>query len=638
MHVQATDSAITVATTRYRLEVTSGALRLRDPRSEQLLIDSPSPLMIWPTFSPELSRWRYVGRAVQPASAGPAIIEVRAECDHAAVGALTITLRCHQDHIEFSAACEVRHEATVAHWQMLAAGAKLDLFHVHHWRSRHGNNKTYETHNLHQGHLTADRCSANIPPEMVWQWTNLTDISTFSTDFQFAPRPSLLVFQRDRLMLGIGSRDLPHGFGLELKAAAHRLSHLRLNYGGEHGQKIAAGDVIQSPRMYLWFNNSGDLWRTVDQYVGLLQEDGVIPRLSPRNAPHWWLAPMYCTWNDQGYLAGNAAFYNWPGDGFQGKNPVEAFDGPMLDHLLDVLEREQYPVGSVIIDDGWQTCRGHWRAHPTHFPNLRQQIDRIHAMGLRAILWMAPMDVEVDAPLRQRKEWLASGGAPGKWDMPLIDYSNPRTQEEYVRPMARYFFSSEPDCLNADGLKVDFMADKVHPGFGTHDPSWRGEERFLLNTQRLLYDLMKSHKPDAMLLGCTAHPFFGSCQDLIRTFDVPDSQQQHVDRWQMLRHFNPGNLISLDLSETRSLADVEEHLRMAVEQEMLYELARIAPNPATGEFELGNAYIELVKRKLAAWPNAASSTHKTSLPNGHTHDRFRSGPAVDANGLVESQR
>jgi hypothetical protein len=411
----------------------------------------------------------------------------------------------------------------------------------------------------------------------------------------------MLLFQRDAVMLGIGCRDLPNAFGLELSVAAHSLDYLRLNCGGENGQSLPAGQRVESPRMYLWLDHHADLWRSVDHYTGLLREDGVIARNSSRNVPHWWLRPIYCTWNDQNYLAGLPAFYNWPGEGFVGKSGVDAFDERMLDHLLDVLEREQYPVGSVILDDGWQTCRGEWRADPKKFPNLRRQIDQIHAMGLKAILWVAPFDVAPEAPVRHHPEWLAGNGVLGKWQMPLVDYSSPRTQQEYVEPLLRYWFSSDAGCLDADGIKVDFMADKIHPIFPIHNPTWRGEEPFIFHTLSLWNRLMKSHKPDAMLLGCTAHPHFNACQDLIRTYDVPDSQLQHADRCVMLRHFNPGTLISLDMSETRSMADVRQHLQIARDHGTLFELGRIAPDPATGEFVFGREYVELMKRALSAW-------------------------------------
>jgi len=121
------------------------------------------------------------------------------------------------------------------------------------------------------------------------------------------------------------------------------------------------------------------------------------------------------------------------------------------------------------------------------------------------------------------------------------------------------------------------------------------------NTMALLHREMRRYKPDAMHLGGIAHPFFTPIQDAIRTYDVPGSQIQHEDRAIMLRHFNPGNLISLDLSECRSLADIEQHIEMAFRNNLLYELPIIAQNPHTNESPLGPDYMPMLRRKLRAW-------------------------------------
>lgn len=584
----------------YRIEVGHARFALLDPRTGHILFAAASPLLLRPEFHGKESAWTVEALRVQPAAAGS--IRIEAEGRGADGTALKVTLACWPDHLEIGAEAVAPTAERIAHWQCFEPGMELNLFHVHHWRNRHGHTATYETHNLCQGGKTAEQVAgAGFPQEMRDYFTKVVDLSTYSHDWQFNPRPSFLLFQRDSVMLGLGARDLPRGFGLELRASAQKLHHLRYNYGGEHGLEIAAGQTSAAPRTYLWLDHHASVWDSVDHYVEMLREDGEVPRRSLRDIPHWWLRPAYCTWNDQGYLSGNAAFYNFPGDTFKGKNPVEAFDAAMLDHLLDIIGKERYPFGTVIIDDGWQKTRGDWAPHPGKFPDLRKQIDRIHALGMKAILWLAPFDFYAGAEIRKKTEWLCGGGVLGRHGMPMVDFSNPKVQREYLEPLARAFFSSEPGCLDADGLKLDFMADKVHPVFPVHNPEWRGEERFTLGWQSLMYRLLKKWKPDGQMLGGTVHPHFIACQDLVRTYDVPVSQFQHADRAVMIRHFNPGNLVALDLGETKSLADVEEHLDIAFKHNLLHECGRIAPDPATGQFSVGAEYGPLLRRKLGAW-------------------------------------
>jgi len=600
MYAERPTDSKTISTPAYRLVVDRQLFHIEDPATNHNLISAGQPVLLYPDIHGRDVTWARDRIAFTPSDSWPAVLNLSARSD---AGRVETEIKCFVDHIELSTRFHAAASLTIGAWNVFAPHTRLGLFHLHHWRNRHGHTSTYETYNLLQGGKSRDGLGPEIPAEMVTQWTQSVDVTTFSTDFQFAPRPSMFVFQRDEILLGIGWRDLPHGFGLEFKAAAHCVQHLRLSCGREHGQQVDAGQTVQSGRMYLWFDRHKTVWDSVDHYVNLLQEDEMIPsRGRPREVPQWWLRPMYCTWNDQGYLSGNGAYYNWPGDNFkQTKSPIEAFDGKMLDYLLDILEREEYSFGSVIIDDGWQAARGHWQADPTRFPNLRSQIDRIHAMGMRALLWIAPFDYEPQTPILRQTQWLAGHGVLGKWKMPLVDFSHPRVREEYAEPLLRYFFSDAPGCLNADGLKTDFMADKIHPIFPMHDPEWRGEERFIRNTLQLFYDRLKHYKPDGMMLGCSAHPFSTTCQDLIRTYDVPDSQEQHVDRCVMLNHFNPGNFVSLDMSESRSLADVERHWDMAIRHNMLYECGRIAPDPANGRMSLGDDYVSLLKRKLRVW-------------------------------------
>ncbi|MFZ2657775.1 MAG: TIM-barrel domain-containing protein [Victivallales bacterium] len=597
-----TKDVTTISFFDYRLEIGRERFALIDPRTTHILFQMKTPLIYKPEFHGVPSEWSVSDIRVEQAAKGAVRVSMTGTSSNASYGPLVTELLCYPDHIELSSSVQARRDLTVANWNILEPGLELNLFHVHHWRNRHGHTATFETHNLYQGgRKMEDLLSPGFNREIVEQWARKTELSTYSYDWQFTPRPSIMLFQRDDVMMGLAARDLPQGFGLELSVGGQRLEKLRFNYGGENGFAVSAGSTAKAPRLYLWLDHHGDAWKSVDHYVHMLEEDGEIPRLSHREAPHWWLHPAYCTWNDQGYLSGNAAYYAFPGDTFTGKDPVEAFDAAMLDHLLDIIEKEKYPFGTVIIDAGWEKIRGDWTPNPKKFPNLRAQIDRIHKMGMKAILWIAPYDYFKGSDMLARKEWLCGGGVLGRHGMPLVDYSNPKVQKEYVAPMVHHWFSGERGCLDADGLKLDFMADKIHPVFPIHNPEWRGEERFIHRHQKLWYDLMKEIKPDAQMLGCTAHPHFTDCQDLVRTYDVPVSQHQHAGRAVMIKHFNPGNIVALDLCETKSMADVEEHLDMAFRNNLQYECGRIAPDPKTGVFSLGEEYAPLLRRKLSAW-------------------------------------
>lgn len=588
----------------YAIEIGREHFRLLDPRTGHVLFAAHTPLLIQPEYAePVTGSWRVTGFQKEHVTQGAIRLTVRGENKDGDI--LTVEFRCFPTHMQMDAEVLVNKERKIAFWNLFERGLHLNFFHAHHWRNRHGHTQTYETYNLFQGGKTTDQVSSpGFPQEMRDQFSRVFKTTTFSSDWHFNPHPSFMLFQRDAVMLGFGARELPQGFGLEMSISQQKLEYLRYNYGGEHGLMVPAGATSRAPDNYIWLDHNGGVWDSVDHYVRMLQEDGCIPVRSLRDVPHWWLRPTYCTWGDQGYLSGNSAFYNFPGDEFVGKSPVVAFDAAMLDYLLDTLHRENYPFGTVIIDDGWQKTRGDWEPHPQKFPNLRAQIDRIHQEGMKAILWLAPFDIFPDAEIRRHTEWLCGDGVEGRHGMPLFDFSNPAVQRDYVEPLARFLFSSEDGCLDSDGLKLDFMADKIHPVFPVYDLQWRGEERFSFGWQRMMYSLLKQWKPDGQMLGGTAHPYFIGCQDLVRTYDVPVSQQQHADRAEMIRHFNPGNLVALDMCETKSFADVEGHFAIAYDNNLLYECGRIA-NVADGHFSSEPDYASLLHRKLAPWSSPA---------------------------------
>ncbi|HEY3329823.1 MAG TPA: TIM-barrel domain-containing protein [Capsulimonadaceae bacterium] len=600
MRVTKLGDTITIDTFYYKVVLALDRFQLIDPRSAHVLIDSPTPLICHPELAGRDVAWTVTGVGIDAMECGPVALIVTAT---AAGINLTVTITCYDEYVEVAGVTnEFPAPDQVAHWHILADGSEFDMFHVHHWRNRHGHDATYETYNLAQGEHAGESLNPSLLPEIADQWTRVTEFTTYSTDWQFAPRPSFFLAQRDSVTLGIGARDLPHGFGLEMRSHGSKVKHLRFNYGGEHGFPVCRGQKAIAPRFYLWLDHGLRVWDSVDHYVRLLQADAAIPpRRDDREAPHWWTKPQYCTWNDQGLLAGSGVFYAWMGEKTVGNGAELSFDEAMLDYLVNRVIDERLNVGAIIIDAGWQKNWGDWVADPERFPNLRAQIDRIHAHGMKALLWIAPLDFRPGAPVLDHPEWLCGEGVRGRFGMPMLDYSNPLAQEGYVKPMARYLFSSEAGCLDADGFKSDFTAEKVQPVFPVHDPDWRGEERFVLNTLALIQTQMRRYKPDGMHVGGICHPFATRVQDVIRTYDVPKSQLQHENRAIMLSHFNPGNLVTIDLSESRSLVDIEQHIEIAERNNLLYELPVIAGDPDTGESRLGPDYMPLLRRKLRMW-------------------------------------
>ena len=61
------------------------------------------------------------------------------------------------------------------------------------------------------------------------------------------------------------------------------------------------------------------------------------------------------------------------------------FDATRLEEEL--AEAAKLGMGTVIVDDGWQTTHGDWEADPAKFPDMRAHVARIHGYGMKYVLW-----------------------------------------------------------------------------------------------------------------------------------------------------------------------------------------------------------------------------------------------------------
>lgn len=113
--------------------------------------------------------------------------------------------------------------------------------------------------------------------------------------------------------------------------------------------------------------------------------------------------------------------------------------------------------GAVIIDDGWQTLDesrgyaycGDWE--PERIPDLRGHVDRLHALGMKVMLWYAVPWIGTKSraftKLRDRLLYVHEGLSAG-----VLDPRYPEVREHviatYERAMRAY---------DLDGLKLDFV-------------------------------------------------------------------------------------------------------------------------------------------------------------------------------------
>jgi predicted TIM-barrel fold metal-dependent hydrolase len=210
------------------------------------------------------------------------------------------------------------------------------------------------------------------------------DLGMNETDYG-GGTPVIDVWRRD-VGLAIGHVELlPKLVALPIERA--KRGDLTMSLRMQRERTLAPGESMDTIRSFVAVHR-GDYFGTLRAYSEAMQAQGI--RLP--NAPADAFDPIWCAW---GY-----------GRGF---TPSQVFE------TLPVVK--QLGFGWAVLDDGWQVALGDWRPREDKFPagdaDIKALVDRIHAAGLKAQLWWAPMAADdarnqlvglaVPVPGRQRR-------------------------------------------------------------------------------------------------------------------------------------------------------------------------------------------------------------------------------------------
>jgi len=158
---------------------------------------------------------------------------------------------------------------------------------------------------------------------------------------------------------------------------------------------------------------------------------------------------------------------------------------------------------AVIVDDGWQTLEssrgyafcGDWK--PERLPEMRAHVARVHALGMKYILWYLVLFIgeKSEAFERFKGRYLEHVPRNGAW---ILDPRHPKVRdyliEIYERAMREW---------DLDGFKLDFV--DAFPSIKTqpqHAPEQHDCASVEEGIDRLLGDVMmrlRRIKPDAMI-------------------------------------------------------------------------------------------------------------------------------------------
>lgn len=199
---------------------------------------------------------------------------------------------------------------------------------------------------------------------------------------------------------------------------------------GDRETVLKKGESFTTPRSFVAIHR-GDFFATLRAYSEVMQSQGLKLTQSPKQA----FDPIWCAW---GY-----------GRKF---TPQQVFES------LPVVK--QLGFKWAVLDDGWQISLGDWRPRADKFPrgdaDMKALVDRIHAAGLKAQLWWAPLGADAKSlTAREHPKWLLrnSDGSTRTitwWDSQYLCPAVPAVQAD-----AAAFAKKALGEWGFDGLKID---------------------------------------------------------------------------------------------------------------------------------------------------------------------------------------
>lgn len=252
--------------------------------------------------------------------------------------------------------------------------------------------------------------------------------------------------------------------------------------------ELQPGDTLRAVKQFT-LTGEGDFFHPLRTFAKYMEQAfGFTPPVSPDDA----FEPVWCAW------------------GYERNFTVDEVIGT----LPKVVE---LGFKWVDVDDGYQRCEGDWQANDRIGPDgMRRMTDAIHAAGLKAKLWWAPMAADPGSDLaREHPEMLlvqqdGSHEDISWWDSWYLSPVNPHTRA-YTEGLVDMFLKDwNFDGFKLDGQHLNLSAPDYNPASGLSRPEEaceRHPEFF-----RYLYERAMADKPGAVVqvcpCGCAVNFFY----------------------------------------------------------------------------------------------------------------------------------
>lgn len=290
--------------------------------------------------------------------------------------------------------------------------------------------------------------------------------------------PVVDVWRRD-VGLAVGHLALqPQLVALPVKAVGDQVD---LSMRGDTApQTLAPGAALTPPRSFIALHR-GDFFAPLDRYRRLMAAQGLAAPEPPSSA----YEPQWCAW------------------------------GYERDFSLDFVRATLPKVQALgfkwaVLDDGWQVRTGDWRPDAAKFPqgeaDMKALVADIHARGMKARLWIAPLAVAPGSDeLHDHSDMLLldHDGAVQNvtwWNSFYLCPAYAKTQAHLAATVQKIIGDWGFDGLKVDGQHLNGVAPCFNPAHRHARPEDSVEH--LADYYRVLHDAAHAANPEAVVEVC----------------------------------------------------------------------------------------------------------------------------------------
>jgi len=289
--------------------------------------------------------------------------------------------------------------------------------------------------------------------------------------------PVVDVWRRD-VGLAVGHLDkVPRLFSLPVRALGDEVT---VALRSDAVQILAPGESFSTPTSFLAVHD-GDYFAPLDSYRQLMALQGLVPARPPASA----YEPIWCAW---GY--------------------EREFSLPLVRGTLPKVK--ELGLHWAVLDDGWQRRTGDWTPDLAKFPrgeaDMKALVDDIHAQGMKARLWIAPLAVAPGSDeLHEHTDMLllnADGAVQdiSWWNSFYLCPAYAKTQQRIAALVTKIIGEWGFDGLKVDGQHLNGVAPCYNPAHKHTRPEDSVEH--LSDFYRVLHQAAHAAKPGAVVEVC----------------------------------------------------------------------------------------------------------------------------------------